>query len=433
VDSSLLGVGEKIHTEISAKVIVLMQRPIARTVPSGKFAGPSFSVSVVSARSWTAEVGEVEITTRVETTSAMYEGDEDDDLVLETSAAGGVSAVVVAAAAAATLLAVFVMAAVRRRRPSDDAGWVRNSLQKDGVPPEQMLADLWMKSGTQSGTNNKPVQDSGTACTADALPVGDAAKLVMGASIGAGGCSTVYQGLFGGYKCCLKIFHPSNANTLALGVMSSTDEAGDNHARKQLRRELSVTASVRHPCVIRLYCVAVLPPGFGSSARSTMVRSSTPLVIEGEAGKSRFCLVTELAQGGTHGKAMTQWRWQWRQQTREPQKVPTRMQLLVNKARAASVLVSARDAKGTRSQQSGPAEVVVPYQAHFAHVLIIARQIAEGCHFLHHRGILHRDLKPDNILLMEPLAEDGSMETTRVKIADFSRYCTLHTIPYALY
>ncbi|CAJ1351606.1 unnamed protein product, partial [Effrenium voratum] len=49
----------------------------------------------------------------------------------------------------------------------------------------------------------------------------------------------------------------------------------------------------------------------------------------------------------------------------------------------------------------------------------VFRQVAEGLHYIHVRGIAHRDLKPDNILVVDRLWAEDPDAAIEVKLADF--------------
>ena len=46
----------------------------------------------------------------------------------------------------------------------------------------------------------------------------------------------------------------------------------------------------------------------------------------------------------------------------------------------------------------------------------IASQVAHGMQFLHAKGVIHFDLKPDNILMREPVASLRSLEDLHVQV-----------------
>ena len=49
----------------------------------------------------------------------------------------------------------------------------------------------------------------------------------------------------------------------------------------------------------------------------------------------------------------------------------------------------------------------------------IAKQMIECFDFLHSNQIIHTDIKPENILFIDPLNNKNQLTTTRIKIIDF--------------
>jgi serine/threonine protein kinase len=408
------------------KTAALLQRSVVISADSG--AGTSFSVVAASAN---VQAGKVVIT---EPAAPADDGTRDDAYEDSTSIANtagssrglGLDAGVLAGLAGLAgllIMAVAVLLLIAQRRRWRQQGVdkrVRGSQGVDkgmgGVPSEQAIASLWAGA-----------VDAGSKAHAEELPVVNASQLKLAERIGFGGASVVYSATFNGYCCSLKIFNPSSTTNLAAKSLTAyntgTDmQAGaparteyEEQAQKQLRREITLTAALRHPCIIRFYGVAVLPANFGGGVFPGAGATTC-------AEDFRICMVNELATGGSLEDTIKQWQQQRQLQERELRKLPTRLQLLAGGRPKALSRANARlpvtetKAKGSMHTRERSAEVS-PYDAHYADVLLIMRQVAEGCAYLHSQGVLHRDLKPANVLLLTPL---GTSPNLHIKICDFS-------------
>lgn len=69
-------------------------------------------------------------------------------------------------------------------------------------------------------------------------------------------------------------------------------------------------------------------------------------------------------------------------------------------------------------------------------VIEITSQICAGLHAAHKHGVVHRDIKPDNIMLLRSKREDDGLEELTVKVLDFgiarlseSQQASMHTAP----
>ena len=81
---------------------------------------------------------------------------------------------------------------------------------------------------------------------------------------------------------------------------------------------------------------------------------------------------------------------------------------------------------------------VIQKRPSIADAIAIMKQVLAGLNYAHAQGVVHRDMKPENILIHEGAASDGYEATGCVKITDFGlgRAATqtqMGSIAYALH
>jgi WD40 repeat protein/serine/threonine protein kinase len=199
----------------------------------------------------------------------------------------------------------------------------------------------------------------------------------------------------GGMGVVYRAWQPSLGRQVAL---KCTLRAGDPKAEARFAREIRALGRVEHPNVVKV---------FTSGADGDQWFYAMEL-IEG-AELSRVC--EKLAGSSAAEIDASQWR----------QALTTACE----QARSRETQLSATSDPGrmvvpTRSDAADTSARVVPQggRGHVAQVVEIVRQVAEAAHALHEVGVVHRDIKPGNIMLTADGGHPVLMDLGLAQLAD---------------
>ncbi|HEV3263631.1 MAG TPA: protein kinase [Gemmataceae bacterium] len=201
----------------------------------------------------------------------------------------------------------------------------------------------------------------------------------------------------GGMGVVYRAWQPSLGRQVAL---KCTLRAGDPKAEARFAREIRALGRVEHANVVKV---------FTSGAEGDQWFYAMEL-IEG-AELSRVC--EQLAGSSAAEIDAGQWRHALTTACEQARSQETQLSASggeLNRPAAAPAAPAA----------AAPARSVVPLggQGHVAQVVSILRQIAEAAHTLHEAGVVHRDIKPGNIMLTTDGAHPVLMDLGLAQLAD---------------
>jgi eukaryotic-like serine/threonine-protein kinase len=197
----------------------------------------------------------------------------------------------------------------------------------------------------------------------------------------------------GGMGVVYRAWQPSLGRQVALKCML---RAGDPKADARFLREIRALGRVEHPNVVKV---------FTSGAENDQWFYAMEL-IEG-AELSRVC--DQLAGSSTAEIDDSQWR---KALTVACDQVHSQENQLSD--------TEARPKRSTATVRAAPArdEIPVGARGHVTLVVEIIRQIAEATHTLHEAGVIHRDIKPGNIMLTGDANHPVLMDLGLAQLAD---------------
>jgi WD40 repeat protein/serine/threonine protein kinase/tetratricopeptide (TPR) repeat protein len=197
----------------------------------------------------------------------------------------------------------------------------------------------------------------------------------------------------GGMGVVYRAWQPSLGRQVAL---KSLIRAGDPKAEARFNREIHALGRVEHPNLVKV---------FTSGAEA-----------------DRWFYAMELIEGATLGAVCG--RLQGRGSTVTELDLETWRETLstaCQEARAAERPLSADDTADARPARSHP-EARPPAGAagrdYVHHVVDLVRQVSEAAHVLHEAGVIHRDIKPDNVLVTPDGAQAVLMDLGLAQLAD---------------
>jgi WD40 repeat protein/serine/threonine protein kinase len=244
-----------------------------------------------------------------------------------------------------------------------------------GQPVDATAAQAW----ANASMAEEPA--AGAAAAAPARTIGEFELL---SRLGQGGMGVVYRA-----------WQPSLARQVALKCML---RVGDPKAEVRFDREIRALGRVEHPHIVKVF----------TSGREGDQWFYAMELIEG-AEVSQVC--EELA--GCTAAELDAHRW--------------RSALTTACEHARSRETRLTDDAAEAAAQPAPAPAHAPVaravpppggRGHVTHVVEIVRQVADGVHALHEAGVVHRDIKPGNILLTADTGAPVLMDLGLAQLAE---------------
>ncbi len=204
----------------------------------------------------------------------------------------------------------------------------------------------------------------------------------------------------GGMGVVYRAWQPSLGRQVALKCML---RAGDPKSEARFSREIRALGRVEHPNVVKVFTS-------GSEADQWFYAME---LIEG-AELSRVCealagnSVVEIDEG------------HWRQALTTACELARSQETLLSTTHleAEAVKVAAAPVSTTTPSAELPAATSKSGRGHVKQVVEIVRQIAEATHALHEAGVIHRDIKPGNIILTTDGGHPVLMDLGLAQLAD---------------
>jgi serine/threonine protein kinase len=196
----------------------------------------------------------------------------------------------------------------------------------------------------------------------------------------------------GGMGIVYRAWQPSLGRQVAL---KSLLKPGDPKAEARFHREIHSLGRVEHPNLVKVYT---------SGAEADQWFYAMELVDGATLGA--VCGKLQGRGSGASDVDLEIWR--------------ATLSTACQEARAAEKPLSAPGDDERRPGAERPATAAAPTGArdYVRHVVALVRQAAEAAHALHEAGVIHRDIKPDNILVTPDGAQAVLMDLGLAQLAD---------------
>ena len=192
-----------------------------------------------------------------------------------------------------------------------------------------------------------------------------------------------------------RAWQPSLGRQVALKCLL---QAGDPKAEARFRREIHALGRVEHPNLVKVFTSGVEAEQWFYAME--LVEGATLAAVCGQlqsrsSGASDVDLATWHAALSTACKA-------------------------ARDAETASEQSRRRSRDPARPASSTPSPHQAGDRGYVRHVVELVRQVAEAAHALHEAGVIHRDIKPDNILVTPDGSQAVLMDLGLAQLADES-------------